>query len=347
MTKGLYPVSRLLANNASRVKDYRRVLWVNPPGDQAWRALQGYAPAISLFSQEFSAHDWLKKSGAESHFGDFPEFPAGFLDLVILTLQRGKQQLEMMLHSAHRILKPDGVLWLAGENRAGIRSAEIPMGRWFGEVTRLDYGSHCVLYQARAPLPAAPFDPLTYQQKWTCIVRGSQVTVCSWPGIFSHGRLDEGTALLLEHMPMLRPGSSVLDFGCGSGVIGAGLARACPGLDLTLADSNALALRAAGCTLRINHLQGAVLPSHGLGGLTRSYDLIISNPPFHQGTATDTGMSMELLHGVRNFLNPKGQLVLVVNRHIPYRKWLDGIFGKHDVLAFTSRYQVLHAVQSG
>ena len=172
------------------------------------------------------------------------------------------------------------------------------------------------------------------------------VTVCSWPGVFSHGRLDEGTGFLLSNMALPKTGSAVLDFACGSGVIGAGLARACPGLDLTLSDSNALSLYAAECTLKTNHLHGTVLASDGLDGLNRSFDLIVSNPPFHQGTLTNTGLSMELLRGVRNFLNRKGQLVLVVNRHIPYRKWLDGVFGTHDVLASNSRYQVLRAVQS-
>ena len=55
---------------------------------------------------------------------------------------------------------------------------------------------------------------------------------------------------------------------------------------------------------------------------------------------------MQLLDQVRNFLDPRGQLLMVANRHIPYRKWLDKVFGSHEVVASNSRFQVLHAVQS-
>ena len=42
------------------------------------------------------------------------------------------------------------------------------------------------------------------------------------PGVFSHGRLDAGTRALLEVMRRFPvAGRRVLDFACGSGVIGA------------------------------------------------------------------------------------------------------------------------------
>ncbi len=43
--------------------------------------------------------------------------------------------------------------------------------------------------------------------------------VISLPGVFSHGRLDRGSALLLEHLDKL-PSGHLLDFGCGAGVLG-------------------------------------------------------------------------------------------------------------------------------
>ncbi len=43
--------------------------------------------------------------------------------------------------------------------------------------------------------------------------------VVSLPGVFSHGRLDRGTELLLEHLDKL-PSGHLLDFGCGAGVLG-------------------------------------------------------------------------------------------------------------------------------
>ena len=41
-------------------------------------------------------------------------------------------------------------------------------------------------------------------------VGGAMLPVCSLPGVFSEGRLDEGTALLLQHLPLLPTGTEAL-----------------------------------------------------------------------------------------------------------------------------------------
>ena len=68
-----------------------------------------------------------------------------------------------------------------------------------------------------------------------------------------------------------------------------------------------------------------------------------TNPPFHRGIHTESGMSMALLHSVRNFLKPRGQLLMVVNRHLPYRQWLQALFGHCDTIAENNRYRVYRA----
>ena len=67
----------------------------------------------------------------------------------------------------------------------------------------------------------------------------------SYPGVFAAGRIDEGTALLIGALPPLRRGDRVLDYGCGSGVIGAAALAAAPDIVLDLLDDDAVALEAA------------------------------------------------------------------------------------------------------
>jgi 16S rRNA (guanine1207-N2)-methyltransferase len=62
--------------------------------------------------------------------------------------------------------------------------------------------------------------------------------VISLPGVFSHGRLDRGSALLLEHLDKL-PSGHLLDFGCGAGVLGAAVKRRYPHNQVTLLDVDA------------------------------------------------------------------------------------------------------------
>ena len=101
----------------------------------------------------------------------------------------------------------------------------------------------------------------------------------SYPGLFAAGRIDEGTALLLDVLPPLSAGARIADFGCGSGVIGAALAEL-PGIGLDMIDHDSLALLAA----RENVPAGRALLASSLsqaGGAL--YDAILSNPPLHAG----------------------------------------------------------------
>ena len=340
------PVGQLLLRNLSGIQPGSDLLWINPPADDAWRTLAGQPSKLSLFSQDYPAWLRLKEAGANADFGDFPEPDTVTAGHLVLTLPRSKRRLDMMLNSARSLLPGNGRLWLAGENRAGIKSSPKLLENWFGRVRKLDSARHCSLYEALDPVTQNPFNAGDYQCEWRLDHKGFKLNIRSWPGVFAHGKLDEGTRLLLDQLPGLRIKGSVLDFGCGCGVIAACLATAFPETDITMIDSDALAMRSAAATIESNQMWARILPGDGLAALHQRFDLIVTNPPFHKQSRTDMNMSMQLLEPVRNFLNPRGQLLMVANRHIPYRKWLDRIFGNHDVLASNPQFQVLHAVQS-
>ena len=340
------PIGQLLLRNLSGIYSDSELLWINPFADETWLALTGHAPNLSLFSQDYPAWFRLKKAGARAVFGDFPVAATVTLDHLILTLPRSKQRLEMMLNCARSLLPKNGRLWLAGENRAGIRSSPKFLERWFGRIQKLDSARHCSLYEALEPVTKSPFNARDYHSDWRLEHRDFKLSIHSWPGVFAHGKLDAGTRLLLDQLAGLRVQGSVLDFGCGCGVIAACLGVLHPEIKITMIDSDALALRSAVQTINANELDADIFPSSGLNDLQQRFDLIVTNPPFHYEYRTDMTMSMQLLEPIRNFLNPHGQLLMVVNRHIPYRKWLDRVFGHHEVLASNPQFQVLHAVQS-
>ena len=64
--------------------------------------------------------------------------------------------------------------------------------------------------------PAAP-DLDALASHFTLQLADGPLEVVSLPGVFSHGRLDLGSALLLEHLDN-PPGGRLLDFGCGAGI---------------------------------------------------------------------------------------------------------------------------------
>jgi 16S rRNA (guanine1207-N2)-methyltransferase len=340
----MQPLSRFLVRNAHRFATGGATLCINPPADLPWRKLQ--VAGLRLFTQDHADLLRLRATGADIACGSFPEAGGDPPRNLLLSLPREKDRLRMWLHWCAGTLPADGRLWLAGENRAGIRSAGRHLEGYFGATVKVDNARHCVLYESRAPTPGGAFDPLDYLLEWDVAVADRALHLCSLPGVFSHGELDPGTRLLVDIVASREWTGEVLDFGCGNGVLGLFLKTRNPNIRLTLLDNNLLALAAARLTLARNGCSAEFRASDGFSDIEGSFDLIVSNPPFHQGVATTAHLSIGLLAPVRNFLRPGGQLLLVANRHLPYRRWLDETFGGHRVLAADRNYHVLHAVQS-
>ena len=71
--------------------------------------------------------------------------------------------------------------------------------------------------------------------------RGHSLRFQTDSGVFSRLDIDKGTALLLDTLPQALSGS-VLDMGCGYGVIGISVGKAYPVCAVTLVDINARAV---------------------------------------------------------------------------------------------------------
>jgi len=102
-------------------------------------------------------------------------------------------------------------------------------------------------------------------------------------GVFSPGRLDPGTRLLLERAPAPPPAGDLLDLGCGYGPIACVLAARSPGSVVWAVDVNE---RALGLCARNAETAGlgnvrCVLP--GDPGIPERFAGIWSNPPVRIG----------------------------------------------------------------
>jgi 16S rRNA (guanine1207-N2)-methyltransferase len=338
-------VSQIIEKNLHRREACLSGLWINPEKDELWRKTKANCALLKLICQDFGAYRYHQQTGADLEFCAFPEAREEKYKWIILNLPRQKALLGMMLDCAASLLAEDGVLWLAGENKAGIKSADKLLKLYFGQVRKLDNARHCTLYEAGRVLTRSPFDPRVYLQEWQLDCKQSEIRIASYPGVFAHGRLDAGTALLLETLTTLKPEGDVLDFACGAGLIGACVSAGYPHTNVTLLDTSALALRACEETLASNHLAGSVLASDGLSEVKGSFDLIISNPPIHAGIKTDSRLSQRLLASVHEHIRPGGMLVLVANVHLPYENWLSQKFKRITELIVNTNYKVISAIR--
>lgn len=318
------------------------LLLVNPPRDSLFRYLQNSGRQVRVSTQDFGDFRWFSASGASATFDVLPE-PGQSCQTVILNLPREKDRLVMMLHAISTWIPVETPLWLVGANKAGIKSASRYLRESFHEVAKLDSARHCVLFEAKKTINIQPFDLNAYESTWNVKHAGLDLKIASLPGVFAHGRLDQGTQLLLESLEDIRPTGKILDFASGSGVIGCSVLAANAGASLTLLDVSSLALEASHRSLGLNSLEATLLPSEGLSDLEGRYDWIISNPPFHRGVSNDLEIAARFFSKAGTFLTENGRIVIVCNRHLPYENWLQDHFGQTERLDENREFKIIQA----
>lgn len=229
-------------------------------------------------------------------------------------------------------------IFVVGENRGGVRSAEQMLAE-FCPLNKIDSARRCGLYHGR--LETQPqFD----EHAWWDEYQHEGLTVKTLPGVFSRDGLDTGSKLLLNTLTRHTKGK-VLDVGCGAGILAVTLASHSPKVRLTLSDVSAPAIEASRATLAANGIEGEVIASNVYSEMgTRRFDMILSNPPFHDGLQTSLDAAQQLIRGAARQLNMGGELRIVANAFLPYASLLDETFGSHEVLAQTGRFKVYRAV---
>ncbi|HET7683700.1 MAG TPA: methyltransferase [Marmoricola sp.] len=153
-------------------------------------------------------------------------------------------------------------------------------------------------------------------------VWGHDVELVSGSGVFSQGRLDAGTAVLFRQTDP-PAGGTLLDLGCGYGVVGCALALAAPEARVHGVDVNARAVLLANenaTALGLDQRFVATLPDAVAPDV--SFDEIWSNPPIRIGKQ---GLHDLLLTWLPR-LRPGGRAVMVVGRNLgadSLQRWLE------------------------
>ncbi len=275
-----------------------------------------------------------------------PPPDAGLFDLALLPLPKGRAYASALIAEAWRRLPPGGQLYLAGANDAGAKAVVKDAAAIFGSAVTLRTKARCRLALAVRGHEAGSSDPggivlVPFQ--------AAGLALYSAPGVFSYGALDDGTARLLDTLTAdLCAGRRVLDVGCGGGPIGLTAVRLgaaavdlvdifWPALDCARAGISASG--ATSCRAWASDLYTDVTGP--------SYDLILSNPPFHAGHQVETEAAEALINGSRERLAAGGRLRLVANRFLPYDRLLRAQFGagRVRVVREDTRYRVLEAAR--
>lgn len=165
-------------------------------------------------------------------------------------------------------------------------------------------------------------------------------------GMFSHDRADAGSQLLAERLPTDFDGK-VADFGAGWGYLSVMMAERSPrlkGIDLYEAHHAALEQAKANMARNCPDIHARFF-WHDIAGeeVKGKYDLIIMNPPFHEGHASEPGLGQQFIQRAAQSLVNGGELLLVANRGLPYEDVLAANFRSSAEVCRNARFKVLSA----
>ena len=236
-----------------------------------------------------------------------------------------------------------------GRSDAMSRGVNKELARGFGRVdVSPGVGKHRMIIGSR---PLSSPSLLEFPRRGVISRRGvGEFEVRAHGACFSGTKSDEGSALLIDSLLGLlddEAPESVLDLGCGNGWLLTAATRA-SGANTGLGiDVSKAAVASARATAEANGvdvdaiLGDAADPEEpALAGLGE-FDLILLNPPFHQGTAIETATAAALMATAAKHLAPGGQVLTVFNSHLRYRGRLESIIGPSRQLARNKKFTVI------
>lgn len=226
-------------------------------------------------------------------------------------------------------------IWVLGENAAGGKSINNAVKSLCERVEKQDSARKCSLW-ALSLKAVKDFSWRHHCQSFSW--QGHEFF--AFAGVFSQNHLDPASQLLLEHLKLPEQGV-LLDVACGSGVLGLAAKLRQPSLDVSLYDVDALALKSTQLNAKNLNLEVHIQASDMLKEIDKKADIIVCNPPFHQGVKTDYNAVESLLAEAHQSLNSKGVLWLVANQHLAYENWAKNSFSQVENIIQARGFKLL------
>ena len=340
---------RLLLNHLFSLKGSILIV-----ADEHWSEVDWYSAinitncSLNLISNRWDVHRKAKAAGLDSLFSDFnfSQYSSKQFDSVVYRVSKERAATHHVINQAARVLKFRASLYLSGKKNEGIKnyvkqSSNLLRHRTHAKKTGSDY---CALIKKNSLL-VKPLPDNNYARLRT-LKSLREGKYLSKPGIFGWDKIDRGSAFLIDNLAdsirnLSINSTSVLDLGCGYGYI------ACEASNhnfkyIVATDNNAAAIAACqenfGRLLKVNY---DVIASDAGSTLNRAFDLILCNPPFHQGFSVRPVFISKFLRNTSNLLTKSGKAIFVVNKFIPVEKIALDYFNNVSVIKSNDTFKLV------
>lgn len=275
------------------------------------------------------------------------DFPTVTVDCVLIKIPKPLALLEHQLYVLRQVLDHDTHIIAAGMARNIHRSTLELFETILGPTTttRARKKSRLILVQRDQSLKEGQSHyPDSYELQVDRNYR-----IINHASLFSRDRLDRGSQLLLEHMPVAERFRRIVDLGCGNGVLGIIATALNPKASLLFCDESYMAVASAEENFRAAFAQtreAEFKVADGLLGVDAdSRDLVLVNPPFHQQHNVGDAIAWQMFKQARTVLVAGGELRIVGNRHLAYHSKLKKLFGNCETVAADSKFVVLSSIK--
>ena len=164
--------------------------------------------------------------------------------------------------------------------------------------------------------------------------------------LFSREKLDIGTRFLLENLPK-GDYKTILDLGCANGIVGIMSKKLNPHAKIIFSDESQMAILSAKANYSKFFTDNAEF--HWTNCYEdqekHSLDLVICNPPFHQGNTIGDFIAWQMFHDAKEALKNGGIIRVIGNSHLAYQVKLKKIFANSKVIATNIKFMIVDAVK--
>jgi 23S rRNA (guanine1835-N2)-methyltransferase len=306
---------------------------------------------IKRFITNSSGHySSLESSYGKNGLAPVPELvsplkimPSG-IKINILQVPKSLELFELYLHHLAATAGPETQVACVFQTRyftpklveiAGKYATEVKQSRAYKKARLLLLSDFIPAASTAVPVSEVSYGDVTYQQ---------------YPGVFSANHIDYATQFMLDEwatnvrLTEIDAPLEILDVGCGNGIIGDHLLGRYPEARLTATDISQVAIDSTRLNLANHGYQdrARVMIAAAISEIEepKRFDLIVTNPPFHDEYQTDISVSLDLFLQATERLSASGYLVVVANRHLNYLTHLRRYFDEVTTVAENEKFIV-------
>lgn len=271
------------------------------------------------------------------------------IDIVLIKIPKTSALLEHQLCQLQSIVGNHTQIIAAGKAKAIQKSTLQLFEKYIGPTrTSLAKKKSRLIF---SEVKAGKNHPNPYPTMWHTDSPALQIS--NHANVFARQQLDIGGRFLIENLPQCN-NKTVIDLGCGNGVVGLNVLYHSPSSRVVFVDESYMAIESARQNVQDNmpemmqqceFLVSNCLEQYNELKMQDKADIVLCNPPFHQQNVITDHIALQMFRDAKQHLRMGGELHIVGNRHLDYPQKIKRLFGGFSLIASNNKFSIISATK--